>query len=110
MNSLRITTGKFISNISITTKKTLTVLVIAILLGLIIWQSQLYFGKSYQKNSNYITLQAKTEAKVSGKDPCDILSDWLVEAKITNNKQRIADIERAQKFMGCRNKQKRQSR
>lgn len=92
-------------------KKTILVVVLlAIVVGGVIWQANLYFSKSYQKNENYITLQAKTEAQTTGKDPCDILNEWLTEAKSTGDKQRIRDIQLAQKFLGCRNKQKRQGR
>lgn len=83
---------------------------LTIVIGGGIWQTNLYFSKAHQKNENYITLQAKTEAQTSGKDPCDILTEWLTEAKRMGERQRIQDIQLAQKFLGCRNKQKRQDR
>lgn len=80
------------------------------MLGLTIWQSTINLSKSYQKNESYITLEVKALAQTTGKDPCDILSEWLAEAGSLGNKQRVADIQEAQKFLGCRNKQKRQQR
>jgi len=88
----------------------LAIILVVIVVGAVIWQANVYFSKSYQKGENYITLQAKAEAQVTGKDPCDILNEWLVEAKSVGNKQEIRDLQLAQKFLGCRNKQKRQNR
>jgi hypothetical protein len=86
-------------------------LIFALLLaGIITWQTNVYLSNSPQKGENYITLQAKTEAQALGRDPCDILSEWLAKAKSTNDKQAIRDIQMAQKFLGCRNIQKRQNR
>ena len=64
-------------------------------------------SKSTERGENYISLQAKTEAQQSGRDPCDILLEWLAEAIEIGNKQEVRDIQKAQKFLGCRNKQKR---
>ena len=83
---------------------------LTVVIGGGIGQANLYFSKAHQKNENYITLQAKTEAQARGKDPCDILTEWLAEAKRMGERQRIRDIQLAQKFLGCRNKQKRQDR
>lgn len=77
---------------------------VAVLLGIP------FFSKGIQKGENYISLQAKTEAQKSGKDPCDLLIEWLAEAKPIGDKQRIRDIQKAQKFLGCRNKLKRSER
>ncbi len=82
----------------------------ALVIGGTVWLTNIYFSKAYQKNENYITLQAKTEAQATGKDPCDILDEWLIEAKNAGDRQTIQDIQPAQKFLGCRNKQKQESR
>ncbi len=65
---------------------------------------KLFFSKSrYEKGETYLTLEAKS----SGQDPCDYLLQKLKEAKACKNKKLIKDIEKALKFLGCRNKQKR---
>ena len=66
-----------------------------------------WFSKSRQKGETYISLQAKAEAQSTGKDPCDILGEWLAVAKQVSNKPKIRAIQQAQKFLGCRNIQKR---
>ena len=63
--------------------------------------------KSQESGENYITEEAKKEAKRSGEAPCEILARWLEEAKATGNMQRVRDILRAQKYLGCRNKRRR---
>jgi hypothetical protein len=69
-----------------------------------------FFSKSIQKGENYVSLDAKAEAQRSGKDSCDILLEWLAEAKQLENTQKVRDIQKAQKFLGCRNIQKRGER
>jgi len=95
-------------------KGRLIIVVLAILIaGVIVWQTtqpDLIFSKSYQKDENYLTLQVKAEAQTTGKDPCNILDAWLVEAKLLGDTQRVQDIIQAQKFLGCRNLQKRKDR
>lgn len=68
------------------------------------------FSRNTEKGENYISLQAKVEAQNTGRDPCDILQDWLNEAKQTDDIQQIRDIQTAEKFLGCRNKLKRSER
>ena len=67
-------------------------------------------GKSKQRGENYISLQAKVKAKATGKNPCDILIEWLSQAKQLGDKLRAREIQKAQKFLSCRNKQKRRKR
>jgi hypothetical protein len=69
--------------------------------------SLLWFSQAQQKGENYISLQAKTEAQATGKDPCDILLVWLATAKLTGNKADVRLIQQAQKYLGCRNVRKR---
>ncbi len=83
------------------------IIALGLVIGLI---SIFFFSQSLQKGENYISLQAKTEAQKLGKGPCDILLDWLTEAKYVGNKQEVRDIQKAQKFLGCRNKLKRSER
>lgn len=85
------------------------IIIITIFLLMVITLS-LVFSKSYQRDENYVTTQAKTEAQATGGDPCDLLKLWLQEAKLAGDKQKVQDIIQAQKFLGCRNKQKRQNR
>ncbi len=56
---------------------------------------------------SYITDQVKVEVKITGRDPCDILAEWLADAK-GEDTQLAQKIKQAQKFFGCRNRQKRQ--
>ncbi|WP_137940512.1 RHS repeat-associated core domain-containing protein, partial [Chitinivorax sp. B] len=65
-------------------------------------------GKS--QGRNWATESAKVEAKQKGIDPCDILADWLKEAKAAGNKKEVQDLIEAQKFLDCRNKDKRKSK
>ena len=60
-----------------------------------------------QKGENEYTRAAKTEAQSSGKDPCDLLDDWLASAKASGDTAAVLKLQEAQKFMGCRNKRKR---
>ena len=92
------------------TGKLIIVILAMLLVTLIVWQSGLIFSKSYQQDENYLTLQVKATALTTGKDPCDMLDIWLAEAKLLGDTQRVQDIIQAQKFMGCRNILKRQSR
>jgi len=102
--------GLFRGNIFFWLKIILVIILAVIVVGTIVWQTNVYFSKSYQKGENYITVQAKAESQVTGKDPCDILNEWLAKAKSIGDKQTTRDIQLAQKFLGCRNKQKRQNR
>lgn len=65
-------------------------------------------GKS--QGRNWATESAKSEAQNSGQDPCDVLDEWLRQAKATGNVKRALDIIEAQKFMDCRNKDKRKNK
>nr|WP_308506835.1 RHS repeat-associated core domain-containing protein [Pseudoduganella ginsengisoli] len=65
-------------------------------------------GKS--QGRNWATESAKSEAQSSGQDPCDVLGEWLRQAKAAGNVKRALDIIEAQKFMDCRNKDKRKNK
>jgi len=43
-----------------------------------------------------------------GKNPCEILVEWLSDAKQKNDTELVRKIKQAQKYFGCRNMQKRQ--
>jgi len=62
-----------------------------------------------EKGTNWATEQAKSEAKATGKSPCDILAKMLDDSKCSGDRGKIDAIIAAQKFMGCRNVQKRNS-
>jgi hypothetical protein len=73
--------------------------------------STYYLGKAREKGRNWATEEAKVTAQTSpGKSACDILDEMLEAAKCSGDSKRIKDIERAQKFMGCRNIGKRRNR
>ncbi len=62
---------------------------------------------SKDQGRNYITQQARVEAKSRGMSLCEYYK-WLKEQPgYKGNAQKIKDIEKAEKFDGCRNKQKR---
>ncbi len=63
--------------------------------------------KAREKGENEITEEAKQEAARTGRDVCDVLQRMLAEAKAAQDKERAGRIERAQKFLGCRNRRKR---
>jgi RHS repeat-associated protein len=60
-----------------------------------------------QKGENEFTREAKSEAQMTGKDPCDIIAEWLAEAKRAGDKATVRKLEEAEKYLDCRNKRKR---
>jgi hypothetical protein len=64
-------------------------------------------SRSREKGENYISREAKIAAQAAGTTPCLILKLWLTQAKQAGNGQRVRDIVKAQKFLGCRNIEKR---
>jgi hypothetical protein len=69
----------------------------------------LYSKGGKQQGRNYITDQARTEGRAMGMDPCAYYK-WLKEQPgYKGNSKKIRDIEQAEKYDGCRNKQKRRS-
>ncbi|MFY0522224.1 hypothetical protein ACN28I_03095 [Archangium gephyra] len=64
--------------------------------------------------TNWALEEAKRKAHESGvagnpKDVCQVLTEMLVEAQRSGDKQKVRDVEKAEKYGGCRNKQKRKS-
>lgn len=59
------------------------------------------------KGRNWATENAKIEAQSRNIDPCDVLAEWLKEAKLSGDIKQVKDIEQAEKFLDCRNKNKR---
>lgn len=59
--------------------------------------------KAQERGVNEITDAAKRESQRTGEDVCDILAQWLRDAKLARDHVRIKRIERAQKYLGCRN-------
>jgi hypothetical protein len=64
----------------------------------------------FDRGENYISRQAKAEAQATDREACLILAQWLAEARKLGQKQLVREIQKAQKFLGCRNKQKRKKR
>ncbi|WP_275472453.1 RHS repeat domain-containing protein, partial [Pseudomonas citronellolis] len=60
-----------------------------------------------EKGRNWATENAKIEARNRNIDPCDVLAEWLKEAKVSGDLKQVKDIEQAEKFLDCRNKKKR---
>jgi len=65
--------------------------------------------KSQESGDNELTDEARREAARTGKDLCAILAARLKLAKKANDKAQVKKIERAQKYLGCRNVRKRRS-
>jgi|GEM_PF-2450614 len=81
---------------------------IIIILLLAVAISVALMSRSRESGHSYITDQVKTEVQITGRDPCDILSEWLADAKSEEDTQLVQKIKQAQKYFECRNRQKRQ--
>ena len=84
------------------------VLVVFVLAVIAVQVSGTYYSKIYSKEETPIIRQVKTEVHTTGKDPCDILAEML--SGVQKDKKLKRDIVNAQKYFGCRNRQKRQVR
>ena len=84
--------------------------VLIALLVLSLVASGIYMAKSREKGINPVTRQVQTEVQITGKDPCDILKLLRRDAEHDRDKQQLRYIYQAEKFFGCRNRQKRQKR
>ena len=60
-----------------------------------------------QTPQNWATEKAKYDAQTLNMDPCDMLDKMLDEAKCEGDNKKIRDIIQAQKFLKCRNVNKR---
>jgi RHS repeat-associated protein len=60
-----------------------------------------------QQGENEYTRAAKSAAQGTNKEPCDLLAEWLEEAKRERDIQAVKKLEEAEKFLKCRNKRKR---
>jgi hypothetical protein len=65
--------------------------------------------KAQEGGENEVSRAAKQEATRSGRNVCDILAEWLGEAKAASDRERERKIVQAQKFLKCRNVRKRRS-
>ena len=63
--------------------------------------------KAQEQGENEYTDAARREAAKSGRNVCDILAEWLQEAKRAGDTEAVRKIVAAQKYLGCRNKRKR---
>jgi hypothetical protein len=66
--------------------------------------------KSRESGENEITDEAKRRAINEGSDICSILAEMIKAAKAERDRERIKKIIKAQKYMGCRNVNKRRQR
>jgi RHS repeat-associated protein len=62
------------------------------------------------KGTNWATEAAKVKTQEDGQDPCYWLAKWLAEAKASGDKKRVGDLIEAEKYMDCRNKDKRKNK
>jgi hypothetical protein len=63
--------------------------------------------RAQESGENEVTAEAKREAKRTGQNVCAILAAMLAKAKAAGDKAKQKKIERAQKYLGCRNIRKR---
>jgi predicted transposase YbfD/YdcC len=64
--------------------------------------------KSQEGGENEITEDAKREAARTKGNICTILTAWQRDAKAAGDTERVRKIIKAQKYLGCRNIQKRE--
>jgi hypothetical protein len=65
--------------------------------------------KSPEGGENEFTDEAKREAARTGKDVCAILAAMLKRAKQKGDDAAVKKVQKAQKYLGCRNIRKRRS-
>jgi len=75
-----------------------------------LFDKPLEMSKTRSKEETWVTEKAKADSRRTGKDICDILDEMLKQSKCEKDNKLTQDIIKAQKFLGCRNKQKRSSR
>jgi hypothetical protein len=63
--------------------------------------------RSNEYGENEITREAKREAARTGRHVCDILKDMRMRAGAASDPNRLAKIRRAEKYLGCRNRRRR---
>jgi hypothetical protein len=64
--------------------------------------------KSRESGENEITDEAKREAIRAGLGVCEVLAKMLKAAKAAHDTNSVRKIVKAQKYLGCRNKRKRE--
>ncbi|MEE3716541.1 RHS repeat-associated core domain-containing protein [Tumidithrix elongata RA019] len=71
-----------------------------------------YVFPAVEKGESWVTRDAKAQAREEDRDPCDLLKEWLNDeqqkTKNLRDKQYIRDIVKAQKYLKCRNMDKRE--
>ena len=88
---------------------TLNLKKLAIMIALLLFMiTILMMSRPKESGHNYITEQVRIEMQKSGKEPCEILDEWLSGAKQKKDTELAKTIKQAQKYFGCRNRQKRQ--
>ena len=66
--------------------------------------------RSQESGENEITIEAKREAQRTGRNVCEILAERLRNANAACDSVLQIKIRRAQKYLGCRNIKKRESK
>jgi RHS repeat-associated protein len=84
--------------------------VVTVVAGSYILVKWIFFSKTKSKEHNWASREAINRGKSQGRDPCDIISEWIKEAKCRGRKDLLKDFITAQKVLGCRNVQKRRSK
>ena len=65
-------------------------------------------SRASEKGENEYTREAIAEAQATGKDPCELLQEYLDEALVTGaSSKEVNKIRQAQKYLKCRNMRKR---
>jgi hypothetical protein len=72
-------------------------------------EREAHVTKSKEKGENEITTEARRRAAIEGRHVCEVLSEMLKAAKRQKDKPRAAKIKKAQKYLKCRNRRKRES-
>ena len=70
----------------------------------------LEMSRGKQKGRNWATENAKVEAQTKKIDPCDVIADWLEDAKKNGDIKQVQDLIQAEKFLDCRNRPKRKEK
>ena len=66
--------------------------------------------KSRESGENEVTDEARREAKRTGQGVCAVLTGMLQRAKTAGDTELTRKIIQAQKYLGCRNIQKRKAK
>lgn len=65
--------------------------------------------KAPERGENEYSEKARRESIRTGVPVCDILKAWRQQAAADRDRKTVRKIEQAEKFLGCRNRRKRES-